>query len=107
MAAERRRPERTPSQSDPDGAIERIVPRRQLRIDVGDVVIRREPGGLRLESRTIYLLQLHGSEPLPDRYATFEHAAAKGEELATQHKVRLFYIEQKAEPPFLLKDKRA
>ena len=40
------------------------------------------------------------------RSDSFEHAAARGEELATRARVRLFYFESQQEPPFLLKDAR-
>ena len=106
MAADRRKPERTPSQSDPDGALERLLQRRHLKFQEGDVIITRQAGGLRAESRAVYHLHVHGSGPLPDRFASFEHAAAKGEDLATQHKVRLFYVEHKNDSPALLKDAR-
>jgi hypothetical protein len=106
MAADRRNPERTPSQADPDGALERLLQRRHLKFRDGDVIITRQAGGLRAESRAVYHLHVHGSGPLPDRFASFEHAAAKGEDLATKHKVRLFYVEHKNDSPALLKDAR-
>jgi hypothetical protein len=102
MPEDRPKPERTP----PDEAIERLIPRRYLRIQDGDVLITREAGGLRAESRAIYQLQIQGRGASLDRFASFENAAAKGEELATKQKVRLFYREHKHEPPFLLKDAR-
>ena len=40
------------------------------------------------------------------RFASFEHAAARGEELATKAKVRLFDFESQQDPPHLLKDAR-
>lgn len=106
MTADRRNPERTPSQADPDGAIERLLHRRHLKLQDGDVIITRQAGGLRAESRAVYHLYVHGSGPLPDRFASFEHAAAKGEDLATRHRVRLYYLEHKNDSPALLKDAR-
>lgn len=94
-------------QNDPAEAVQRIVPRRQLLLEDGDILIMRENGGMREGSRVIYQLRIRGTGALPDqRFASFEHAAARGEELATQRKVRLFYFESKQEPPHLLKDAR-
>ena len=94
-------------QDDPAEAVERIVPRRHLLLEDGDILIMRENGGMREGSRVIYQLRVRGTGALPDhRYASFEHAAATGEELATKGKVRLFYFESKQEPPHLLKDAR-
>ena len=106
MSSHGRNPERTPSQADPDGALERLLPRRHLKVQDGDVIILRQAGGLRAESRAVYHLHVQGAGPLPDRFASFEHAAATGEDLATKHKVRLFYVEHKTESPTLLKDAR-
>jgi hypothetical protein len=92
---------------DPAETVERIVPRRLLLLEDGDVLIMREAGGLREGSRVVYQLRIRGSGPIPDqRFASFEHAAARGEELATSARVRLFYFESQQEPPFLLKDAR-
>jgi hypothetical protein len=102
------RERRRPPQADPVEAVERIVPRRQLLLEDGDVLIMREPGGLRAGSRVVYQLRIRGVGALSDqRFASFEHAAARGEELATKAKVRLFYFESRQEPPHLLKDARA
>jgi hypothetical protein len=96
-----------PPLNDPVEAVERIVPRRQLLVEDGDVLIMREAGGLREGSRLVYQLRIRGAGAIADqRFASFEHAAARGEELATKAKVRLFYFESKQEPPFLLKDAR-
>ena len=106
MAVDRRRPERSPSQAEPTETVERLLSRRQLKIQSGDIVISRQPGGVQAESRGVYELRVHGGDPLPDRFASFQHAAAKGEELATTQRVCLFYLEHKNEPPALLKDAR-
>ena len=109
MAPKRRGqpPDPTRPLDDPAEAVERIVPRRQLLLEDGDVLIMREAGGLREGSRVVYQLRIRGSGPIADlRFASFEHAAARGEELATRAKVRLLYFESRQEPPFLLKDVR-
>jgi hypothetical protein len=93
MSTERRRRPSNPLRplDDPAEAVERIVPRRQLLVEDGDVLIMREAGGLREGSRVVYQLRIRGSGPIADqRFASFEHAAARGEELATKAKVRLF-----------------
>jgi hypothetical protein len=111
MASDERRqppPDPTRPLDDPAEAVERIVPRRQLLLEDGDVLIMREAGGFREGSRVVYQLRIRGRGPLADqRFASFEHAAARGEELATERKVRLFYFESAQEPPHLLKDARA
>ena len=92
---------------DPAETVERIVPRRLLLLEDGDVLIMREAGGLREGSRVVYQLRIRGSGAIPDqRFASFEHSAARGEELATRARVRLLYFESQQEPPFLLKDAR-
>lgn len=111
MTQDRRQPpRRDPLRplDDPAEAVERIVPRRQLLLENGDVLILRENGGIREGSRVVYQLRVRGQGAIPDgRFASFEHAAARGEELATQRKVRLFYFESAQEPPHLLKDARS
>jgi hypothetical protein len=94
------------SEADAAETVERLIPRRLLKISEGDVLITREPGGIQAESRAIYQLHVEGHGPLPDKFTSFEHAAIRGEELATERKVRVFYFEQKGDPPFLLKDSR-
>lgn len=102
----REAPRVTPPLTDPAEAVERIVPRRQLLVEDGDILIMREAGGLREGSRVIYELRIRGKGPTEHRFASFELAAATGEELATRTKVRLFYFESKEEPPHLLLDAR-
>jgi hypothetical protein len=103
----RRQPHPTPPLDDPTETVERIVPRRLLLLEDGDVLITREAGGLREGSRIVYQLRIRGAGPIRDpRFASVEHAAARGEELANRARVRLYYFESQQEPPFLLKDAR-
>ena len=97
-----------PPSADPAEAVERIVSRRQLIFQDGDVVIVRIPGGLSATTRSVYQLRLRGKGPVPGRFANFDHAVAAGDQLATQRRVRLFYIDSDAEHeiPHLLKDYR-
>jgi hypothetical protein len=94
-------------QDDPAETVERLIPRRQLLLEDGDVLLMRESGGAREGSRVIYQLRIRGTGPIPNmRFASFEHAAARGEEIARKTKVRLFYFETKQDPPHLLIDAR-
>lgn len=88
------------------GAMERLVSRRRLKVQDGDVVIARTTGGLGAPSRAIYQLRVQGTTALAEPFASFEHAAARGEELAKKRNVRLFYVEEENEPPHLLTDAR-
>jgi hypothetical protein len=93
--------------TDPAEAVERIVPRRQLLLEDGDVLIVRAPSGLSLTGR-VYQLRVRGAGPLAGRFVSFEHAAAAGDQLAAGECVRLFYVDSDSEQevPHLLKDYR-
>lgn len=98
-----------PPLADPAEAVERIVPRRQLLVEDGDVLIVPVHGALQYMPRQqVYGLRLRGSGPIGGRYVTFEHASAAGDELAIRRQVRLFYVEADGdgEIPHLLKDYR-
>ena len=105
MGAEDQKLRQPVSETDPEGVVERSAAsaseNRGWRRD-HYAGVRRDAA----DSRLVYHLHVHGSVALSDRFASFEHAAARGEELATRCRVRLFYIEQKSDPPFLLKDPR-
>jgi hypothetical protein len=101
------RARRTPPQADAAEAVERIVPRRHLIIENGDVLIVRTSGGFRPNApRSVYQFHVHGDGLMPDRFAAFEHVAVAGEQLAETRRVRLFFQETNGEPPFLLRDCR-
>ena len=103
-------PEGTPTvctTDDPVEAMERIVSRRKLLIETGDVFIERAVAPIRgANERDLFLLTRHDIGPVPGRFTTFEHAIAAGDELATRLKVRLYFIEATDHPPQLLKDCR-
>ncbi len=102
-------PTAIPPQDDPAEAVERIVPRRHLLFEDGDVIIVAVPGALQYMPRQqIYGLRIRGTGPTGGRYVTFEHATAAGDELAARLRVRLFYVETNgdSEVPHLLKDYR-
>ena len=88
-------------------AVERIVPRRQLLFEDGDVIIMRAPSGLSLTGR-VFQLRVRGAGPIAGRFVSFEHAAAAGDQLAGRQQVRLFYVDSDSEQevPYLLKDYR-
>ncbi len=91
------------SKADAAETFERIIPRQQLKIQSGDVVMTRSRGPLGQDS---YDLPVTGEINAPERFATFEHAAARGELLAMEKHARFFFVESDNEPPFLLKDAR-
>jgi len=87
--------------------MERIVSRRQLLIEKGDVFIARAVAPIRATTdRDLFLLTRQGIGPVPGRFTTFEHAVAAGDELATRLKVRLYFLDSADQPPQLLKDCR-
>ena len=109
-----REPVRLPT-DDPAEATERVLSRRQLLVEDGDIVIARESAGilrgtfgidsLAGPSTPTYRLIVRG-QPDDSRlmFATYERAVVDGESLAAEHRVRLFYDEDGALT--LLKDYR-
>ena len=79
---------------------DRIRPRHPS-IASDDVVVLRTGG-----SNSVYHLHAKGLRYTPDRFSSFESAAVKGDELARQRCVRLFYIDSPNGPPDLLHDYR-
>jgi hypothetical protein len=98
-------PRPIPPSDDPAETIQRLIPRRQLKIETGDVVLARVHGGGSLK-RESFQLGVRGDGRMVGRFATFEHGAAAGEDLATRLEARLFFVDNEGEPPFLLKDAR-
>jgi hypothetical protein len=109
-----REPVRLPT-DDPAEAVERVLSRRQLLVEDGDIVIARESAGslrgtfgidsLTGPSSPTYRLIVRGQPDDSRRvFATYERAAVDGESLAAEHRVRLFYDEDGALA--LLKDYR-
>ena len=110
-----RKPVRVAPTDDPAEAVERVLSRRQLIVEDGDVVIAREAAGLLrgtfgIDSLTgpsspMYRLIVRGHVDDSRRvFATYERAIVDGESLAAEHRVRLFYDEDGALT--LLKDYR-
>ena len=112
-------PERVPIRvaptDDPVEAVERVLSRRQLIVEDGDVVIAREGAGflrgtvgiesLSSPSSSTYRLIVRGQRDDSRRvFATYERAIVDAEALAAEHRVRLFYDENGALT--LLKDYR-
>jgi hypothetical protein len=93
--------------SDPAEAVERIVPRRRLKLEDGDIVIVRTSGGFRSGGRDVFQLYVRGQiVARAERFTGFDRAAATGEQLATTKRVRLFYLDSENSPPHLLSDFR-
>ena len=93
--------------SDPAEAVQRIVPRRRLKLDDGDILIVRTSGGFRSGGRDVFQLHVRGQvASRSERFAGFDRAAAAGEQLATTKRVRLFYVDSESSPPHLLNDFR-
>src|SRR5262245_50758330 len=107
-AARSRNRRRRPSNL--DETVERMVPRRQLIVDDGDVILSREMAGSVSLSRTAgwrYRLHVHPDAiggKLRAIYASYQLAAMAGEELAARQRVRLYYEEDAVVT--LLKDYR-
>lgn len=102
-------PDRIPPVDDPVGAIERLVPRKQLRVERDDVVIARELMPRLQPSATGYRwwfrVSVYLSADVDSRvFTSFHHAASHGEQLASQRHARLLFIEDAA--PTLLNDYR-
>lgn len=93
---------------DPTEVVQRIISRRQLVIEDGDLVIVRTAGGIgdSTPTRMIYQLRVRGHGPLPERFVGFDRAAIEGERIAISEKVRLFCQDSELDPPFLLRDFR-
>jgi hypothetical protein len=110
-----RKPIRVAPTDDPAEAVERVLSRRQLLVEDGDIVIAREAAGilrgtfgidsLTGSSSPTYRLIVRGRlDDSRQVFATYERAIVEGESLAAEHHVRLFYDEDGALT--LLKDYR-
>jgi hypothetical protein len=100
---------------DPAETVERLLSRRQLIVEDGDVVLVRESAGLSRgtgaggslggSSSSQYRLIVRGQQDDIRRvYATYERGVVDGEALAAERHVRLFYAEDMSFT--LLKDYR-
>ena len=103
-------PTRIPPTADPAEAIERLVPRKQLRLEAGDIVIVREPMPRLQLSATGTLWWFRVSTYLAPEadgrvFTSFHHAASHGEQLAAQCHARLLLVEDGV--PTLLNDYRS
>jgi len=111
----RRIPVRMAPADDPAETVERLLSRRQLIVEDGDVVIAREGAGIARSASSLaslsgpsssqYRLVVRGQQDGIRRiYATYERAVIDGEALAAERRVRLFYAEEASFA--LLKDYR-
>ena len=108
-------PVRVSPADDPAEAVERLLSRRQLIVEEGDIMVVREAasigrGGPLVPSLTTpassqYRVTIRGQKEDSRRvFAMYDRAVADGEGLAAERRVRLFYIEDGAFT--LLKDYR-
>jgi hypothetical protein len=86
--------------------MERIVSRRKLLIEAGDLIISRAVTIRGSAERDVYILTRQDLGPVPGRFTNFENAVVAGDELAAKNGVRLFFVESLDHPPHLLKDCR-
>jgi hypothetical protein len=102
-------PERIAPAADTAETLERLVSRRQLRVEEGDVVIAREPLP-RLQSAATdaqwwFRVGVYPPGNSDERvFTSFHHAALHAEQLASQRAARLLFIEDRV--PTLLNDYR-
>ena len=86
-----------PADALPD-VVERLVSRRQVQLEDGDVVITRERVPLVNSSPLYpvpwrYRVTVRGTDMDPHTYNSFQHAASEAEQLASQRKARIVYVE--------------
>jgi hypothetical protein len=75
------------------------MPYRDPTVSADDIVVLRTAG-----SPSVYQLHHGRLASAHEQFASFEHAAVRGDEVARTHKVRLFYIDSPNAAPFLLRD---
>jgi hypothetical protein len=104
-------PKRIPPTDAPADAIERITRRKHLQLVPGDVVVSREQvprvntNPISLETQWRYRVSIH-TDPWGESqvFFGFVHAAAAAEQLGTELKTRVMYLED--DVPSLLADYR-
>src|SRR5687767_4100744 len=87
-------------------AEDRLVTRRQLVIEAGDVFITKVSGFRSAGGHDRYRLARNGDGPPLGEYGNYDDAVKAGDMLATTDGVRLFYREGPDVVPQLLKDCR-
>jgi hypothetical protein len=103
-------PTRIPPTADPAEAIERLVSRKQLRLEAGDIVVVRElmPRLQLSAAGTLWWFRVRtylAPEADARVFTSFHHAASHGEQLAAQRHARLLLVEDGV--PTLLNDYRS
>lgn len=103
-------PRRIPPSESPAEAVERLAPRKVLRLLSGDVVVAREliprvnPNPMSREPQWRYRVGVHGQPSPRQTFLTFLHAASRAEELAVSLRSRIMFVED--DVPSLLADHR-
>jgi hypothetical protein len=96
-------------QDDPSETLQRVIPKRQIQVQNGDVVVRRErfprlnPSAIALPPYR-FLVLIHPSATASHTFSGFQHAATEAEQLAARRRARVIYIEDEA--PIVLADYR-
>src|SRR5688500_18455722 len=99
-ASEGGAPERISPRSDTAETLERLVSRRQLRVEAGDVVIAREPlprlQPTPTDAQWWFRVAVYPRGNPDERvFTSFHHAALHAEQLASQRRARLLFIEDR------------
>ena len=94
-------PERVAPSASPADAVERVLRRRELRLQSGDVVVYREPlprvnprPVITAERQWRYRVTVDGDPKHNHFFAGFVNAATYGEQLATERRSRLMFVEE-------------
>ena len=104
------RPRRIPPSDAAADAVERIVSRRQIQLESGDIVIYRERvPNLRTNADSASAVWRYRVRPFPSAgdaptFNSFQHAASEAEQMATARQARVMYVED--DVPSLLVDYR-
>jgi hypothetical protein len=93
-------PRRIPPAKATSEAVERILPKRQVQVETGDVVMTREPVPRVNPSPTVtsrawrYRVALFPESPENYRiFTSFQHAASAAEQIAAANNSRVLYVE--------------
>jgi hypothetical protein len=103
------RPQPVRPQDDPNETLQRVIPKRQIQVQDGDVVVRRERLP-RLNPYAIapppyrYLVMVYPGVTPIHTYSGFQHAATEAEQMAARGRARVIYIED--DVPTVLADHR-
>ena len=101
---------RTPPSESPSESVERLLPRRQLQLLRGDVVVTRDPlprvnrRPISVQPQWRYRVFVQGDPPNGQTFTTFMHAVTRAEDLGVERHTRVMFLED--DLPALLADYR-